>query len=65
MDLERLRTARIRVEGDNKCGVTRMTRARQSPDEEDGWSYISSGPIVEVDSADDQALASAVREALR
>ena len=64
MNQERLHTVRVRIEGDGKLSVTRMTRARQSPEEEDGWSYMSSGPRVEIDYEDDQALVNAVRAAL-
>ena len=65
MNQERLHTVRVRIEGDGKLSVTRMTRARQSPEEEDGWSYMSSGPRVEVDYGNDEELVKAVREALQ
>ena len=64
MNQERLHTVRVRIEGDGKLSVTRMTRARQSPEEEDGWSYMPSGPRVEVDYGHDEELVKAVREAL-
>ena len=50
---------------EGRLSVTRMTRWRRSVDEEDGWSYLPTDRKWEIEYEDDQALANAVREALR